>query len=469
MPTLLPISGFHFRDVLKEGDVIAWPQGPGEPLTLTRALMAQRHELPATGLFLGISVSQTVRPEYADVFHMRGLNGAGTNRHLTAAGVLDVIPAHVSTVPALLRSGHIRVDVALIQVRRHPASRGYTLGVIADYTQALVRCARVVIAEVNENLPVTAQDALITGEDIDIFVESSGDLIEMADPAPQAQDDAVAHRVAALIPDRATVQLGIGGMPVAVARALAQHRDLGVHSGVISDAVVELVERGTVTNAFKDADRGCIVTGGLFGTKRLYAFAHGNPGLHLRSVEYTHDNAVLRRIKRLFTINGAIEIDVTGQVNAEAAGGRYLGAVGGQVDFVRGGAASPEGRSIIALPATTAGETRSRIVARLSDAPVTTSRSDVDLIVTEFGVADLRGQSMRERALRLIDIAHPKFRDQLEREWRESSAPLHIEWPTSAQQAAATSGSVPASSALSVTEQRAFDQKHSPTLTETAP
>ena len=227
MPTPLPISSFHFRDVLKEGDVIAWPQGAGEPLTLTRALMAQRHELPPTGLFFGMSASQTVRPECADVFHMRGLNGAGTNRHLTAAGVLDIIPVHVSTVPALLRSGHIRVDVALIQVRPHPVG-GYTLGVISDYTQALARRARVVIAEVNENLPITGQDAVVAGEDIDFFVESSGDLVEMADPTPHASDAAVAWQVAALIPDRATVQLGIGGLPVAVARALTQHRDLGV-------------------------------------------------------------------------------------------------------------------------------------------------------------------------------------------------------------------------------------------------
>ena len=450
MPTPLPISSFHFRDVLREGDVIGWPQGTGEPLTLTRALMAQRHELPPTGLFFGMSVAQTVRPEHADAFHMRGLNGAGTNRHLTAAGVLDIVPAHVSTVPALLRSGHIRVDVALIQVRRHPAG-GYTLGVIADYTQALVRRARVVIAEMNENIPVTAQDALIAMDDIDIFVESSGDLIEMADPTPRAQDDAVARQVAALIPDRATVQLGIGALPVAVARALVLHRDLGVHSGVISDAVVDLVERGTVTNAFKEADRGCIVTGGLFGTKRLYAFANGNPAVHMRSVEYTHDHAVLRGLERLFTINGAIEVDITGQVNAEAAGGRYLGAVGGQVDFVRGGAASSEGRSIIALPSTTAREMQSRIVASFDGAPVTTSRSDVDLVVTEFGVADLRGQGMRERALRLIAIAHPKFRDQLEGEWCESSARTRGERPKGVQVVAASSGPAPAPSALNVT------------------
>jgi acyl-CoA hydrolase len=447
LPT--PISGFHFRDVLAESDVIAWPQGPGEPLTLTRALMAQRHELRTPGLFLGMVVSDTVKPEHADVFAMRGLNGAGSNRRLTAAGVLDVIPTHVSTVPALLRSRHIGVDVALVQVRRHPTANCYTLGVIADYTQALIRGARVVIAELNESLPVTGQDALVDPRDIDLIVESAGDVIELPDPLPDAQEDAVAQRVAAVIPDGATLQLGIGAMPVAVARALGGHRDLGIHSGVISDAVVELFERGAVTNARKDVDRGCLVTGGLFGTRRLYAFADGNSAVHMRSVEYTHDQSVLRAMTRLFTINGAIEVDATGQVNAEVAGGRYLGAVGGQVDFVRGGFASPEGRSIIALPATTRDETRSRIVVRLSDVAVTTARSDVDLVVTEFGVADLRGQSMHERARRLIAVAHPKFREELSRDWRDAAQPSRARDERHGSPAATTRG---ASSASSVAE-----------------
>jgi len=421
MPSVLPLSTFHFRDVLEQGDVIAWPQGPGEPLTLTRRLMEQRHEVPSTSLFLGMAVSDTVKPEHADAFAMRGLNGAGSNRRLTAAGVLDVVPTHVSAVPALLRSGRLHVDVALVQVRRHPASGAYTLGVIADYTDALIRSARVVVAELNESLPITAQDALVDADDIDILLESSGALIEMPDPLPQSQDDAVARQVASVIPDRATLQLGIGAMPVAVARALAGHRDLGIHSGVIFDAVVDLVESGAVTNAFKSVDAGHTVTGGLFGSRRLYAFADASDAVHMRSVEYTHNPTVLRGIDKLFTINGAIEIDATGQVNAEVAGGRYLGAVGGQVDFVRGGFASPDGRSIVALPATTPDQARSRIVVRLADATVTTARSDVDLVVTEFGIADLRGRSMGERAQRLIAIAHPKFREELARDCHDAS------------------------------------------------
>ncbi len=206
-------------------------------------------------------------------------------------------------------------------------------------------------------------------------------------------------------------------MPVAVARALAGHRDLGVHSGVVSDVVVDLVERGAVTNAFKGVDRGCIVTGGLFGTRRLYDFADDNPHVHLRAISYTHDLAVLAKVGRFHSINSAVEVDLTGQVNAEVAAGRYLGAVGGQVDFVRGAAAAADGRSIIALRSTTADGEQTRIVPRLQNAPVTTARSDVDVVATEHGIADLRGRSLTERAQLLIAIADPAFRETLEREW----------------------------------------------------
>ena len=421
MPAPLKLSDLRFRDLLREGDVVSWPQGPGEPLALSEALMEQGHELRSPGLFLGMSVSKTVLPEHARVFALRGLNGAGTNRRLTAGGLLDVVPCHVSSVPALLRSQTLKVDVVLVQVRRHPTLGGYTLGVIADYTQALVRNARLVIALVNDALPLTADDALVAEGELDLFVDAPGQVIEMPDPSPDDVDRLVARQVATVIPDRATVELGIGALPVAVARALAGHRELGIHSGVISDAVVDLVESGVVTNAFKGRDAGRIVTGGLFGTQRLYQFANGNDAVAMRSVEYTHSVAIAASLHCYCTVNSAIEVDLSGQVNAELAGGRYLGAVGGQVDFVRGGVASADGRSIIALASCTGDGAHSRIVAALGPAPVTTARSDVDLIVTEFGVADLRGCSLRERARRMIAIAHPKFRESLDRTSADST------------------------------------------------
>jgi acyl-CoA hydrolase len=333
----------------------------------------------------------------------------------------EIVPCHVSTIPALMREGQLRVDVALIQVRPLPAG-GYTLGVIADFTQAMIRQARVVMALVNPSLPQLAGDACIDGADIDVLVESDDRLIDMPDPEPSAIEREVARQVAALVPDRATVQLGVGTLPAAVAAALAGHKELGVHSGVVSDVLVDLVEHGVVTNAHKGRDAGRTVTGGLFGTQRLRDFAARSGLVELRNAEYTHNLSVAASLSRFHTINSAIEIDLTGQANAEVAAGRYLGAVGGQVDFVRAGVASAGGRSIIAFPSTTPDGKHSRIVASLGSRPVTTARSEVDVIVTEHGAAQLRGCALNERARRLIAIAHPEHREALERAWHDRAA-----------------------------------------------
>lgn len=406
-------SGFDFGSVLREGDVVTWPQGTGEPRGLTQRLADRGMHWPAVRLFLGMSCSDTFTPEHADRFTFTGLNGAGTNRRLTAGGLLDVIPAHVSAVPGLIRSGVIRVDVVLLRVRPHPRKGFFTVGVICDFTQAMVAAARCVIAEIDERLPMTAQDALIAGADMDLLVDADADEVLLPDPEPDDVEMRVACHVASCIPDGATIQLGIGTLPVAVCRSLTGHRDLGVHSGVIPDAVVDLVERGVITNSRKVADAGRIVTGGLFGGMRLKSFADNNPALNMRSADYTHNGHVMSGIHALHGINSAIEIDLAGQVNSEVAGGRYLGAVGGQVDFVRGAQCSPGGRSILALPSTTPDGKRSRIVATFDGRPVTTSRADVDLVVTEYGVADLRGQSLRERGRRMAVLAHPAFREAI--------------------------------------------------------
>lgn len=408
-----PSSTFDFATVLKPGDTVAWPQGTGEPRGLTQRLVADRHRLPRIRLFVGMTAGDTLSPACAECFEMQGLNGVASNRKLTVANVLDLTPVHVSSVPRHLRSGAIHADVALIRVRPTDVPGQYTLGVVADYTTALIRAARCVVAELDERLPLTGQDALVSAEEIDIVVAADADEILLPDPEPSEVEVAVGRKVAEVIPDRATVQFGIGGLAVAVSRALLGHRDLGVHSGVLTDVFVEMVERNVVTNAYKGIDRGVSVTGCLFGTGRLNGHVSGNPAIAMRSVEYTHSPAVMARIQALYSINFAIEVDVTGQVNAEMAGGRYLGAVGGQLDFVRGAQASPGGRSIIALPSTTPDGRTSRIVASLEGRPVTTPRADVDLVVTEYGVADLRGASLSERLKRLAAIAHPDFREAL--------------------------------------------------------
>jgi len=408
----ITLSQLRFVDGLKPGDVIGWPQGPGEPLALTEALVAQRAELEAPTLLFGLTQSGTLRPEIADHFRFHALNGAGTSRRVTA--LADIFPGHVSAIPDLFRSGQLRLDAVLIQVRPLPAG-GFTLGVICDFTQAMIQKARLVVALLNPALPAMGGDAVVDSADIDLLVDGDDRLIDMPDPQPSAVEQAVARQVAALIPDRATVQLGVGTLPAAVAEALYGHQQLGVHSGVVSDVLVDLVERGVVTNAHKGRDAGQTVTGGLFGTQRLRDFAVQSGLVNMRSADYTHSLAVTAALSQFHTVNSAIEIDLSGQVNSEVAGGRYLGAVGGQVDFVRAGVASRGGRSIIAFPSATPDGKHSRIVASLGDRPVSTARSDVDVIVTEHGAAHLRGGSLRERASRLIAIAHPDHRESLAR------------------------------------------------------
>lgn len=407
-------STFDFSPHLRDGDVVTWLQGTGEPLGLSNRLVAQRHALPPLELFVGLMSSSTLKPEHADRFRFRLLNGAGSSRTLAAANVHNIVPAYVSAVPGLIRSRAIAIDVLLLRVRPHPRPGYFTAGVMADFLPAMVRAARCVIAEIDERLPITAQDALVAADDIDVLTECDADEVLMPDPEPTDVDMRVATHVAALIPDGATIQLGVGGLPVAVCRALMHHRDLGVHSGVISDIVVDLVEKGVVTNARKGIDAGRIVTGGLFGSRRLMNFADGNDQIEIRCSEYTHSQQVLARLPNLYAINSGVEVDLTGNVNSEIAAGRYLGAIGGLPDFVRGAIASSGGRSIIALPSTTPDGRHSRIVATLAERPISVPRGDIDLVVTEYGVADLRGRSFSERAERVRAIAHPDFRDQLQ-------------------------------------------------------
>ena len=254
-------------------------------------------------------------------------------------------------------------------------------------------------------------------EEITLAVETDRSPIELPAAKFGPLEQQIARHVAALIPDRATLQMGIGAVPEAIVAMLGDRRDLGVHSGMVGDSVVDLMERGAVTNAHKGIDPGVTVTGVLFGTQRLYRFAHENPQLRLCHTRYTHAAGTLAKVRGLVSINSALEVDLTGQVNAEQTGSEYLGGTGGQVDFVRAGMRSPGGHAIIALPATARGGTVSRITARLTG-PVTTARSEVDVIVTEFGAAELKGQSLAERARRLAAIAHPGFRESLEHEAR---------------------------------------------------
>ncbi len=405
-------------DLIRPGDHIVWGQGTGEPTTLIEALLARRGDLGGVSAFVGSSFSDLLQPEHADHIAFTSMGALGGLARLAKAGVLGIIPCHGGQIGALIATGRIGCDVAMVQVSAAGPGGGHSYGLINDYTQAVVAKARLVIAEVNDQVPFSPCDALLMPDQIDVAVATSRPLVELLPPPPGDVDRAIAARVGGFIEDGSVLQMGIGAVPNAVSHLIGDRRDLGVHSGMIGDGVWQLMARGVVTNARKKGMTGVTVTGALIGSRGLYDFAHENPALRLCDSRFTHAEAVLASIERLVTINAAVEVDLTGQVNAEATGAAYMGATGGQGDYVRGGARAPGGHAIIVLPATARGGSVSRIVEALSG-PVTTPRSDVDVIITEHGAADLRGQTIAERARRLVAIADPAFRDGLaEAAWR---------------------------------------------------
>jgi len=359
-------------------------------------------------------------PEMAPHFRHRALFIGSNARRAVAEGRAEYVPVFLSDIPYLMHRGSIQVDVALLNVTP-PDRHGFcSLGTSVDVAQAAVRSARLVVAQLNPAMPRTLGDSFVPAARIDYGVAVSEP--PAAVPLPEIGDveRAIAARIAALVADRATIQMGIGAIPTAVALSLTNHRDLGIHSEMITDVVVELVERGVVTGAYKEVDRGKIVSAFLTGTQRLYDFVDDNAAVEMRPADYTNDSAVIRRFRRMTAINSAVEVDLTGQVCADSLGHQLLSGVGGQMDFIRGAALAEDGRAIIALPSTAAGGTCSRIVTTLRPgAGVVTTRAHVETVVTEHGVADLVGRSIPERARALIGLADPHFHEELEREARE--------------------------------------------------
>ena len=368
----------------------------------------------AVGVFLSSTFSRTLQPEHTDCIRITGFGAVGSSSALTKAGALEIVPCHVGQIAQYIVDGRIGCDVAFVQVSPPGPDGTHSYGVIHDYTPTAVAVARVVIAEVNDQVPWTNGAHSLAMDDIDFLVRTSRPVLEVKPALVGDIERAIARHAGAYIGDAAVLQVGIGSIPDAILQSIGDRKDLGLHSGMVGDAFIDLVQSGVLTNARKSIDPGISVAGALIGTRRLYDFAHRNDLLMMRESSYTHGEAILAQLDNLISINSAIEVDLTGQVNAEVAGESYVGATGGQVDYVRAGHRSRGGRSIIAFPSTARGDDVSRICLRLSG-PVTTARSDVDVIVTEYGAADLRAQPLRERARRLIAIAHPKFREDLER------------------------------------------------------
>jgi acetyl-CoA hydrolase len=374
--------------------------------------MAQRGSIGRFRCFLGLTVSDTVRPEHADVVSFCSYTGGGANRGLEKRGLLAVVPCNYSQLPDLFVSRRLPIDIALLQLAPPAADGTYGFGLAEDYLPAAADSARVVIAEVNDQVPRTHGGRRLTDADIDVMVHTSHPPNAVRQQTADVAEQRVAELVAGLIEDGSTLQMGVGTLPGAVLALLGDRRDLGVHSGLISDGVADLMEAGVINNVNKSRDRGRTVTGFLHGTERLFRFADDNPAVQLRDTRYTHNPEVLAAQSRFVAINSAIEVDLTGQINAEVANGQYIGGVGGAGDFLRAAHRSRDGLPIVALPATA--KSRSRVVSRLSG-PVSTSRADAGIIVTEFGVADLRGLTLRERCKRMLSLAHPEHRVALAR------------------------------------------------------
>ncbi len=397
---------------VRPGDLIVWGQASAEPLRLTEALAAQREQLRGVRCFTGVSSSSAVRAQHCDYLSFTSYSGAGANRALAAAGVLDILPVHYSELPRILGDGPLRADVLFLSLPPAAPDGTYGFGLGADYVATLIGSARTVLAEVNDQLPDTGCARRLSRDEIDLLVHVSYQPAEYPQAAARGVEDAIAAHVAELIPDGATIQLGIGAVPSAVASRLRGHRDLGVHTGVCTDAVAELLQAGVVTGARKTLDAGLVVTGFMMGTRELTGRAAADFPIRLRDTSYTHDPAVLAAQHCFVAINSAIEVDLTGAVNCETAAGRYVGAVGGATDFLRGAARSEGGVPVIVLPSTEGPV--SRIVAELSG-PASQARADAGVIVTEYGVADLRGLTLSQRRRRMLAIAHPGHADALER------------------------------------------------------
>jgi acyl-CoA hydrolase len=423
MTTEIKLSELDFASIIKPGDHVVWGQGSGEPVSLVEKLVDQRHAIGKFGAFVGGTVySDTLKAEHADAITFTAFGAIGTLRRLSRAGVLNIIPCHLSQLPGYFLDGIIGADVVFLHLSS-PDERGQPSYSLAnDYLQFAMRKARVVIAEVNEQAPWTYFDGPLETSRIDYLVHTSRPIMEMQAASFGPVEEAIARNIGKFIEDGSTIQIGIGAIPDAVLAGVGDRRELGMHSGLITDRVAELIERGVITNARKPIDTGITACGTLRGTKKLYDFAHKNRAIKLFTLMHTHRAEILGQIDNIVAINSAVEVDLTGQVNAEVAAGLHLGAVGGQGDFVRGAQIAAGGRSIIALPATARDGKVSRIVTRLSG-PVTTARSDADLIITEHGIADLRGQPLDARIPRMIAIAAPQFRETLEREARGEEKP----------------------------------------------
>ena len=390
------------------------------PQVVLSALVARASEVDNVEIIQVLSIGSTEYVSQEMVGHLRvnTLFISDNVRDAVNQGRADFTPTHLSEIPRLFSSGVLPLDIALIQVSL-PDEHGFcSFGVEVGVTKTAAQHAKIVIAEVNPQMPRTLGDSFIHVGKIDHIVPVSYPLPEVSMGEPTELSKKIGQHVAGLIENGSTLQLGIGTIPNGVLHYLRDKRDLGIHSELFSDGVVDLYEAGVVTNEKKSLHPGKMIAGFLLGTRRLYEFVDNNPIVELHPTEYVNDSYIIAQNDKMVAINSAIEVDLTGQICADSVGTRLYSGTGGQLDFIRGAARSKGGKPIIALPSvtvTSSGQRYSKIVPTLKlGAGVVTTRSDVHFIVTEYGVADLYGKSIRQRARALIEIAHPEMQEDLE-------------------------------------------------------
>ena len=405
---------------IKSGQRVVVAHACGEPSIILDALVANAAQYENVEIIHMVAMGKAAycQPQYDKNFHHNAFFLGGSTRAAAAEGRVDFTPVYFSEIPSLLRED-LRPNVTLLQCSP-PDAHGYvSLGVSVDYTKPAAEASDLVIAQVNQNMPRTLGDSFLHVTQIGCLVEADTPVIELAPPKIGDVERAIGENVASLVRDGDTLQLGIGAIPDAVLLFLKEKNDLGIHTEMFSDGVVELVEAGVITNKAKTLHRGQSVATFLMGTRRLYDYVSDNPAVAMYPVDYVNDPYVIGQNDNLVSINSCVQVDIMGQVVSTSAGLRQISGVGGQVDFVRGANLSKGGRAIMAMPSTTGKGKISKIVPFLDQgSAVTTTRNEVNYVITEYGIAKLKGKSLRQRAEALIRIAHPDFRDELTAEFR---------------------------------------------------
>jgi len=418
------VSAVEAVSGIRRGQRVFIGSGAAEPQSLVSALAERGGELADNQIIhiRTLGVAPYAESKFSERFRYNTFFIGDNVREAVSQGMADYTPVFLSEVPGLFTRGRAPLDVALVQVTP-PDDHGYcSYGVSVDIVKPAAESAEQVVAEVNPRMPRTLGDSFIHVDMIDMLVENDVPILELKSSPPDDVARRIGRHIADLVEDGSTLQMGIGTIPDSVLLELMDRRDLGVHTEMLSDGIVRLIEEGVVTGARKTLHRGKVVASFALGTQRLYGFIHDNPMFEFYPNEYSNDPFVISRNARMVAINAALEVDLTGQVCSDSLGTTFYSGIGGQVDFIRGAARSEGGKPVIAMPSTAvvAGERESRIVATLKlGAGVVTSRGDVHWVVTEYGAVDLHGKTIRERALGLIHIAHPDFRDGLMRMARE--------------------------------------------------